>query len=101
MAKKKQLEPSLIEYRIHFRFSDSVSLSVKYFMALDLDQALSMLDYVCRKNSLDAAITEIYQWNRWLSRWEKFDITDFHSVYAENDYAFAFLAEEQDLVVHS
>jgi len=101
MPKKKKLEPSLIEFRIHFRNSDSVGLSVKYFMALDLEQAFSMFDYVCRKNAVVATITELYHWNRWLSRWEKYEITDFPSVYAEKNYSFCFLNEDQGLIAQN
>jgi hypothetical protein len=98
MAKKKKLEPSLIEFRIHFRISDSVGLSVKYFMALDLEQAFSMFDYVCKKNAVEATITELYHWNRWLSRWEKYEISEFHSLYAAQNYTFNFLTEECSLL---
>mgnify|MGYP001587619135 FL=1 len=101
MPKKKKLEPSLVEFRIHFRLSDCVGLSVKYFMALDLEQAFSMFDYVCRKNKLDAEITKLYQWNRWLSRWEQFDITDFSTVYAGGNYSFGFSIDDQALVAQS
>ena len=101
MPKKKKLEPSLIEFRIHYRMSDSVGLSVKYFMALDLEQAFSMFDYVCRKNAVDATITDLYHWNRWLSRWERYVITEFPSVYAEKNYSFGFLSEDQSLVAQS
>jgi hypothetical protein len=98
MAKKKKLEPSLIEFRIHFRISDSVGLSVKYFMALDLEQAFSMFDYVCKKNAVEATITELYHWNRWLSRWEKYEISEFHSVSEAQNYTFNFLTEECSLL---
>lgn len=68
-------------------------------MALDLEQAFSMFDYVCRKNNLDTEITKLYHWNRWLSRWEQYDLSEFSLAYAEKDYSFGFSIDDQALLV--
>ena len=78
--KNKQTEPILQEFKFHYRNSDSVALSDKYFMAHDLNEAISMFDYVCNKRHLDTEVTEIYKWNRWLSKWEKYDPEEYTSI---------------------
>ena len=52
LVKKKHAEEALIEFKFHYRNSDSIGLSDKYFMAHDLDEAIGMFDYVCDKRHL-------------------------------------------------
>ena len=89
-VKKKHTEPVLEEFKFHYRNSDSIGLSDKYFMAHDLDEAIGMFDYVCNKRHLDTEVTEIYKWNRWLSKWEKYDPEDYTSIKEGLDLHFKF-----------
>tara|TARA_B100001093_G_scaffold432760_1_gene429420 strand:- start:526 stop:885 length:360 start_codon:yes stop_codon:yes gene_type:complete len=89
-VKKKHSEPALEEFKFHYRNSDSIGLSDKYFMAHDLDEAIGMFDYICNKRHLDTQVTEIYKWNRWLSKWEKYDPEDYSSHKEDLDLHFKF-----------
>ena len=89
-VKKKHAEEALVEFKFHYRNSDSIGLSDKYFMAHDLDEAISMFDYVCDKRHLDTEVTEIFKWNRWLSKWEKYDHEDYSSLKNDLDLHFKF-----------
>lgn len=89
-VKKKHLEPALEEFKFHYRNSDSIGLSDKYFMAHDLDEAIGMFDYVCDKRHLDTEVTEIFKWNRWLSKWEKYDPEDYSSLKNDLELHFKF-----------
>ena len=89
-VKNKSTEPVLEEFKFHYRNSDSVELSDKYFMAHDLDEAVEMFDYACDKRHLDTEVTEVFKWNRWLSKWEKFDIEDYISSHNDLNLHFKF-----------
>ena len=90
IVKNKSTEPVLEEFKFHYRNSDSVELSDKYFMAHDLDEAVEMFDYACDKRHLDTEVTEVFKWNRWLSKWEKFDIEDYISSHNDLNLHFKF-----------
>ncbi len=79
IVKKKDTEPPLEEFKFHYRNSGSVEFSDKYFMAHDIDEAIGMFDYACVKRHLDTEVTQISKWNRWSSKWEKFDLSEYHS----------------------
>ena len=88
----KDSENAVEEFKFHYRNSDSIGLSDKYFMAHDLNEAIDMFDYVCNKRHLDTEVTEIYKWNRWLSKWEKCDPEVYCSLKDGLDLHFKFEA---------
>lgn len=89
-VKKKHSIEVLEEFKFHYRNSDSIGLSDKYFMAHNLDEAIDMFDYVCDKRHLDTEVTEIFKWNRWLSKWEKYDPEEYSSLKDGLDLHFKF-----------
>ena len=78
-VKKKHTEPPMEEFKFHYRNSNSIESSDKYFLAHNMDEAMAMFDYACNKRHLDTKITEVYKWNRWLSKWEKCDLDEYYS----------------------
>ena len=90
-VKKKHTEPPMEEFKFHYRNSDSIESSDKYFMARDLEEAISMFDYACNKRHLHTEVTEVYKWNRWLSKWEKYDLSEYCA--GKSDLSLCFKIE--------
>ena len=92
--KKKESEQPLEEYKFHYRNSGCTELSDKFFMAHDLEEAIGMFDYACDKRHLDTEVTEVCKWNRWISKWEKFDLHEYCDGSKDLDLHFKFKSEK-------
>ena len=71
---KEKGDPTQEEFRIVYALEGSIDLSTRHFMAFSPEEAMSMFEFVSKKNGLLATVEKIEKWNRWNSSWEVQDL---------------------------
>lgn len=67
---KKVVREEIFEYKIEYTEANSELVSEKHFSACDVNIAIEMFNFACKKDELSAKVEKIAVWNRWANRWD-------------------------------
>lgn len=70
MPRRDDIE-ELFEFRIRFRHLGSDFVNDRHFTSKDVQSAINMFEFACRKDDLEVEIASVDKWNRWSDRWER------------------------------